>query len=480
MEAPSLPNNHNTITLSRNSDESEIPRRRKTDFDADADRIGNKSGNLGRKVDKMRKIILGIGFWVQGMRCFPWLGVSFFLKDGLKLDPSTLQILLASANLPMVAKPFYGILSDSFYIFGQHRLPYIAIGALLQGVSWLAVAFVPISNSSFVLITLYLLLGNLGASIVEVANDAIVAETGKQSSSSSKKPQASSGELQSFVWMASSIGGVLGNLLAGVVIDSISPQTMFLFFGFLLTIQFVISISIRESSLDLPKTSSSTGIRKQLSELLVALKKPEISYSIAWFAASYAIIPALTGTMFFYQTQYLKIENSVLGLSKVIGQVTMLLWGVMYKKYLKSVPPRKIIAAIHVAMAILMVSDVLFVKGIYHNMGLPDSVYVAIFSGFIEVLCFFKILPFMILTAQLCPKGCEGSIMAFLMSAIALAFIVSGYLGVVLASYVGVTGNNFSGLPRGLLIQAAFTLLPLYWSSCIPDDANIKTKRKEN
>ncbi|KAI8018300.1 putative folate-biopterin transporter 7 [Camellia lanceoleosa] len=76
----------------------------------------------------------------------------------------------------------------------------------------------------------------------------------------------------------------------------------------------------------------------------------------------------------------------------------------------------------------------------------------------------------------LCPPGCEGSLMAFLTSSIALAFIVSGYLGVALASYVGVTGNDFSGLSRGLIVQAACTLLPLFWSSCIPDVP--KTKRK--
>ena len=111
---------------SDHSYESEITRRKKPITDKDS--VDEKSVNLGKKVDRMRKMILGIGFWVQGMRCFPWLGVSFFLKDGLKLDPSTLQILQVSANLPMVAKPFYGILSDSFYIFGQHRLPYIAIG----------------------------------------------------------------------------------------------------------------------------------------------------------------------------------------------------------------------------------------------------------------------------------------------------------------------------------------------------------------
>ncbi|KAK2977235.1 hypothetical protein RJ640_028440 [Escallonia rubra] len=432
-------------------------------------------------IGTMRRVFLGIGYFVQGLRCFPWMAVNFFLKDGLYLEPSTLQILQNSSNLPMVAKPFYGILSDSLYIFHQHRIPYIALGAFLQAVSWLAIAFISPSSISFLTITLYLLLGNLGASIVEVANDAIVAETGKQPTPSSKNSQSSSsGELQSYVWMASSIGGVLGNLVGGLSIDRLSAQTIFLVFGILLTIQFFITIFIRESSLDLPKSPANLGIRKQLSELVVALRKPEISQSIAWFAASYAIIPALTGTMFFYQTRYLKIESSLLGISKVFGQTTMLLWGVVYNRHLKSIPPRKIISAIQATMAFLMISDVLFVKGMYQKMGIPDSLYVMVISGFLEVLYFFKILPFSVLMSKLCPAGCEGSVMAFLMSAVALAFIVSGYLGVALAAYVGVTGDDFSGLPLGLLIQAGFTVLPLYWSSCIPDDASLNTKKKEN
>lgn len=327
------------------------------------------------------------------------------------------------------------------------------------------------SNISIFSLTLYLLLSNLGASIVEVANDAVVAEIGRQPASASKKKQSSSsGELQSFVWMASSMGGVLGNLLGGVGIDRFSPQAMFLAFGVVLAIQFLITMTFNESSLDLPSSPSNLGIRKQISELTVAMRKPEIAYSISWFAASYAIIPALTGTMFFYQTQYLNIESSVLGISKVFGQAAMLLWSIIYNRHLKSVPPRTLITAVQVTMAVFMLSDILFLKGIYRNMGVPDSIYVVIFSGLLEVLYFFKILPFSVLIAQLCPRGCEGSLMAFLMSAIALAFIVSGYLGVALASLVGVTADDFSGMPQGLLIQAACTLVPLFWSSCIPEE----------
>ncbi|KAA8534707.1 hypothetical protein F0562_032224 [Nyssa sinensis] len=430
--------------------------------------------------NRMLQWLLGLGFWVQGLRCFPWMAVNFFLKDGLKVDSSALQLLQNSANLPMVAKPIYGLLSDSLYISGQHRIPYLAMGAFLQAASWLAIAFLSPSSMSFITITLYLLLGNLGASIVEVANDAIVAETGKQLSYPSRNSESSSGELQSFVWMATSIGGVLGNLFGGVAIDRFSPKTMFLWFGILLAIQFFITISIHESSLNLPKSSSNAaGFGNQLSELLVALRKPEIAYSITWFAASYAIIPSLTGTMFFYQTQYLKIESSILGISKVFGQAAMLLWGVAYNRHLKLIRPRKLISAIQAAMAIFMVSDVLFVRGIYRKMGVPDSLYVIVFSGFLEVLYLFKILPFSVLMARLCPAGREGSLMAFLMSAIALAFIVSGYFGVALASCVGVAGgltenDDFFGLSCCLLIQAACTLLPLCCSSCIPDPCDVK------
>ncbi|KAJ4848770.1 hypothetical protein Tsubulata_038676 [Turnera subulata] len=427
-------------------------------------------------LDPARKI-LGVGFWVQGLRCFPWMAVSFFLKDGLRVDPSTLQLLLTSANIPMIGKPLYGLLSDALYFKAQHRIPYIAFGAFLQAFSWLAIAVLSRSGISLLCMSLLLLLSNLGASIAEVANDAIVAEKGKQPSKGSTS--SSIGELQSFVSIAASIGGVLGNLLGGFAISRYSPQAMFLFYGLLLAFQFLVTITVRESSLNLPKASSNVGIKNQLSELLLALRKPEIARSIAWLAASYALVPFVSGTMFFYQTQHLKIDSSVLGISKLFAQAAMLLWSIIYNCHLKSVPARKLIAALQALMAVLMVSDAMFVKGIYREMGVPDAFYVVLFSGLLEVLVFFKMLPFNVLIAQLCPPGCEGSLMALVASAVALALITSGYLGVALASYAGITGDDFSGFPRALLIQAACTVLPIYWSSCVPDDKKPKTENKD-
>uniref|UniRef100_A0A1J3C7G4 Putative folate-biopterin transporter 7 n=1 Tax=Noccaea caerulescens TaxID=107243 RepID=A0A1J3C7G4_NOCCA len=426
--------------------------------------------------------LLGFGFFVQGFRGFPWLGANFFLTDELRVNPSVLQLLQNSANLPMVAKPVYGIFSDAVYFFGQHRIPYIAFGALLQAISWLAIVFLSRSNVSILALSIYLLLSNLGASLVEVANDAIVAEAGKQkcpSSSSQQSSSSTSGELASFVWMASSLGGILGNLLGGIAIKTFSAQSTFLVFGVLALVQFFVTINIEEKSLNLPENPSPAGIRKHLSDLSQVLRKPEISYSIAWIALSTAVVPVLTGTMFFYQTKFMKIDASLLGISKVVGQIAMLLWGFAYNRWLKSIQPRKLITFIQVTIGVFVISDVLFVKGIYRDLGVPDSVYVILFSGILETLFYMKNLPFTVLMTRLCPPGCEGSLMAFVMSAIALAFIVSGYLGIVLASFVGVTVDDFSGFSSGLAIEAICVAIPLVLTSWIYDETETKEKIKK-
>jgi len=80
-----------------------------------------------------RRLVIGVGFWVQGFRLFPWLGVNFFLKDGMGVAASSLQILQASANLPMVAKPLLGLLSETPTPF-----PYAGTGACLTSPSALS------------------------------------------------------------------------------------------------------------------------------------------------------------------------------------------------------------------------------------------------------------------------------------------------------------------------------------------------------
>jgi hypothetical protein len=78
----------------------------------------------------MRRVwwVCGVGYWVQGFRCFPWLALNFHLTRGLGLSPVALQLVQNAGSLPLVAKPLFGVLSDAVYIGRDHRLPYISLG----------------------------------------------------------------------------------------------------------------------------------------------------------------------------------------------------------------------------------------------------------------------------------------------------------------------------------------------------------------
>lgn len=88
---------------------------------------GSKSGR------KQMLVLCGLGYWVQGFRCFPWLALNFHMAQNLNFEPSTLQLVQNCGNLPMVAKPLYGILSDAIYIGDAHRIPYVCIGGFVMG-----------------------------------------------------------------------------------------------------------------------------------------------------------------------------------------------------------------------------------------------------------------------------------------------------------------------------------------------------------
>lgn len=459
---------------------------------------------MGRNYGSGLMVVLGLGYWVQGFRVFPWWALNFYFKDNLRLDPATMQFLQNTVNLPMVAKPIYGIFSDAVYIGGAHRLPYICIGGLLQAISWGSIAFIPAAGSSIAIITAFLLLSNLGASVVEVATDGLVAECGK------KNKGISSGELQSFAWMALATGSVLGNLFGGIFVSQVDAKTMFIIFLLPLSIQVGTSLIFREESFGLCSTKqtrvaqypspikgksqgapsfhkSITGasmnniiglewrkrsimrsIKNQISDIVGVIRRPEIAYPVAWFAASIGMTPLLTGTMFFYHTQHLKINPHILALAKVVGQMSLLLGSFIYNRFLKKVPLRKLVAGVQILLSLFMLADIFLVKQINIQLGIPNEAYVIGISASVEAIAQFKLLPFTVLLAQLCPAGCEGSLMALFMSVQCLASIVSGYSGTALASFLGVSSGDYSRLPLGIFIQSMATMVPLTWISLIP------------
>ncbi|PIA36205.1 hypothetical protein AQUCO_03400252v1 [Aquilegia coerulea] len=412
--------------------------------------------------------LCGFGYWVQGFRCFPWLALNFHMAHTLKLHPSTLQLVQNSANFPMVAKPLYGVLSDALYINGAHRIPYISIGVFLQVLSWGTLALIPVAGETLPTLMACLLVGNLGASITEVAKDALVAEYGQKWKMKS---------LQSYAFMALAAGGILGNLFGGYFLfKTQQPKVMFLLFTLILSGQLSSSIRTREDSLGLPslpshhlvRKSISENLRGQFSNLVTAISEEKISSPLYWIVSSIAVVPLLSGTNFCYQTQYLNVDASIIGMSKVIGQMMLLSAAVLYDRWWKRFPMRNLIRTVQIVYAASLLLDLILVKQYNLKLGISNEVYVLCLSGLSETVAQFKLLPFSVLFAKLCPPGCEGSLTSFLASALCLSSIISGFLGVGLASLIGISAGNYSSLSLGIILQFIAALVPLIWITFVP------------
>lgn len=345
------------------------------------------------------------------------------------------------------------------------RIPNFSV--LLQILSWGPLALIPLAGESLPTLMACVLLSNLGASITEVAKDALVAEYGQKHRIKG---------LQSYPFMALAAGGILGNLIGGYFLLKAPSRTMFLVFAILLSHQLAISVTTREESLGLTQLSNnslarksiSESIRKQFSDLVTAISEESICRPLAWIVASIAVVPILSGSIFCYQTQCLHLDASVIGMSRVISQLVLLSMAVLYDRYWKKVPMRKLIGAVQILYAFSLLLDLALVKQINLKLGIPNEVFALCFSGLAETLAQFKLLPFAVLLVSLCPRGCEGSLTSFLASALCLSSIISGFLGIGLASILGITSGDYSRLPVGILIQFLAALFPLGWIGCIP------------
>ncbi|KAF6141061.1 hypothetical protein GIB67_006506 [Kingdonia uniflora] len=411
-------------------------------------------------------VLCGIGYWVQGFRVFPWLALNFHMVHALNLQPSMLQLVQNFGNLPMVAKPLYGVLSDALYIWGAHRIPYISIGAFLQVLSWGPLALIPFVGQSLPTLMVCILVSNLGASIAEVAKDALTAEYGYNKKISG---------LQSYAFMALAAGAILGNMFGGYfLLKTQQPRMMFFFFSLLLSVQLGISFIMTEGSLGLPgpsnivKRSISENLHEQFSGLMKAIKEEMIYLPLLWIVASISMVPVLPGAIFCYQTQFLKLDSSIIGMSKVIGQLMLLLATIMYDRYWKRIPMRRLMSTVQIVYATSLLLDLILVKQINLKLGVSNELFVLCLSGLAETAAQFKLLPFSVLLASSCPPGCEGSLTSFLASALCSSSIISGFLGVGLTSLIGISAGDYSRLQFGIILQFIAALVPLGWISYVP------------
>ena len=92
-----------------------------------------------------------------------------------------------------------------------------------------------------------------------------------------------------------------------------------------------------------------------------------------------------------------------------------------------------------------------------------------------NVLPFGRMMPFLILSGQLCPPGIEGTLFALFMSINNLGSTLGSFLGAALASALNISTAQFDNLALGLGAQLIGTLLPIGFLFLIPKEVTGRT-----
>ncbi|PHU22400.1 putative folate-biopterin transporter 4 [Capsicum chinense] len=466
-------------------------------------------------------------YFTQGFRSFVWTAVSYQLKDNLKLSPSASQFVTSVAFFPWSIKPLYGILSDCFPIRGRKRIPYLTLATLLSLLPWIILGLSPFLRNTRIELMIFLTVQNLGSAMADVVIDAMIAEAVRFERASF------AGDLQSISWLSMAFGGICGSLLGGYALINLQIDRIFLLFSVLPALQLFSCGLVKEGSVQgkvFAEGSASNGsdmtsgiideedkfsgekskistLRRKKSQknteraptlenkfespdknesssppwyqslesatytLFRAFRKPAILRPMAWFFLAHVTVPNISTVMFYYQTEFLKLEASFLGTARVLGWLSLMIGTLTYNRYLKKMRLRYILMFTQVGIALLTVLDMVLVSRANVFLGISDKVTVLFGSALSDGINQFKFMPFLILSGQLCPPGVEGTLFALFMSINNLGSTVGSFVGAGLASVLNISSGSFDNLFLGIGIQVLCTFIPVAFLFLIPKGA---------
>lgn len=175
--------------------------------------------------------------------------------------------------------------------------------------------------------------------------------------------------------------------------------------------------------------------------------------------------------MFYYQTEYLNLDASFLGNVRVVGWLGLMLGTSIYNKYLKRKKLQKTLMWAQIGLSILILIDLVLVSRANIAYGISDKMLVLWGTAVADAINQFKLMPFLILSGQLCPPGIEGTLFALFMSINNFGSTVSSFVGAWLASILNISSGSFDNLYLGVIIQFFCSFIPLVFLFLIPKEA---------
>ena len=442
--------------------------------------------------EQYTKIFIGMIAVLAGFLSIQSVAVNYLLTVQYPLSASSVQLFSTMMTYsPGILSPLWGLISDTFPIFGYRRKSYMIIISF-----FLTLIFLGLANfSSYVAIGLTLLfLSSMCASMMTVILRAIIAEISQNinntNSFDEKSKQGETSKNVSLLLVGEYIPTVLVTFAGGVILANSSPQIIFyITMAFPLMI-FLLAFTFPESKFTLRKrllsgilrnpeinenlSRSTISNRAQLQQVQVQVQENDILLNsidaINFDSKHFGIKDNLSLLWkFFIQPNFLKpaffilfvnsfqfseiillkyfafiglntpdFQTGAITLSLVGTTIGIICYAIFFKQY--RFPVIFFWTTIVLAFGKLIVLMVLF--GWNTTLGISDEIFAYISEFSIGFLLELNTLPLFVLSIRLCPQNQEGTVTALIISLSSMGSIIAGLLGSLLLTVFDIDENN--------------------------------------
>lgn len=412
------------------------------------------------------KALLSFYFFLGFCFQFPSVAMRYWMMDTVQVTPAQMAAIFGVVSIPWCLKPVFGFISDSYPILGYRRKPYMIMASYISSTMWM---ILPFCTEEFT-ITMVMTLSSAGLCFADVMADSLLVEAVRTEKATDK------GTLQSWSWISRFSGGLVASVLGSIAYDRVGHNGVFWLNSMVPVAIACIACLISEQR-DI--TPSIHNVQKTVKLLTKAIRQPGINRP-AMFIFLICVTPGYGGAMTFFYERELKFSPNEFGMLDVMGHVVSIVGIYIYKKWLRNVSFQRIFATALIISFLLENTLLLLVFHINRTMGIPDFVFAVIERVVITLVGQFVSMPMVVLGAQLCPIGVEGSLYALLMSITNIGGVVSEEWGSLLTSMFGITGTNFVNLWKLILLCNAFDLLPMMGLGLLKTANGRENEREEN
>lgn len=361
-------------------------------------------------------------FSTNGMASLPGLTVNYLLKDVLHMTAAQSAYFAAVTMLGWAIKPLWGVISDSFPIFGYRRKSYLILTSIIAAGIWLVLG----QQASYAVpfLTVMFIVSSFAYAFNDVVCDGLMVETGK--------PHGLTGQFQSWQWGAVYAASIITALLGGWVAAHLSPQTIFTINGIFPLIVLALVICFVPE-----KKSAAAGQWRTSVAALKSAAKDKTLWLVALFLFLWQFSPSFGAPFFYYKNDVLKFDPMFFGILGAVGNAFSLIGAVLFSKYAGKVKTARLINW----AIILGVVTTLFDLAYFTRFVLEDvsraRIIALVSAAVFNVVGTFIFITLLNLSAEVCPKYGEGTVFAALMSVWNLGGMGSAALGGWLFEIIG-------------------------------------------